>query len=500
MKQSLLIFRKDMDALRIEIVVFAVLAFAFAWTKLHIRNDEWTDLLIALAGCFLIARVVHADAIPGDRQFWLTRPYNRMSLLSAKLLFILLCVSLPLACAQFAVAVRLGYSASQIAPKLLFNQLALLGIGALPVLALCSLTSSIVIFIVVALAVALVSMAATLFSLFPVSQHSVPQAVDWVRNALAELLLLAIAGVVILRQYRHRATRSSIVAGIAGLSVAGAVYMLMPAGSVLRVQSWLSAKPGLSSGVTVSAKAGNAFPPVGRSIMNVPLSLVVGHLPPNVEVRADDLNISVAWPDQPLRFAQRPGANRRPESAGTAVFDVALLVTPELYLAKLDEPLTITGSLYLTLFGEDEKRTISLGRGPGAAQDGLRCQASRLIDRARPVIPPPGAEVTEWHSADSLTCTALFLWPSRLVYGQAGDHQFEFSNTLISYSPLPARLSFAPIEARWSEAEDAKDVTIVTRKPLDHFRRDFAVTGMTLRDFSRWPMPPPPPPPPPRRR
>ena len=83
MKQALHIFRKDVDALRIEIGVFVLLALAFGWTKIHVSNDEWTDPLIVLAASFLIARAVHADALPGDRQFWLTRPYTRMSLLSA---------------------------------------------------------------------------------------------------------------------------------------------------------------------------------------------------------------------------------------------------------------------------------------------------------------------------------------------------------------------------------------------------------------------------------
>jgi hypothetical protein len=227
----------------------------------------------------------------------------------------------------------------------------------------------------------------------------------------------------------------------------------------------------------------------------------VDHLPPDTEVRADDIDISVSWPSRPLQFARRPGVNRRSEDANTATFDVLLPVPETLYRAKFDEPLTIAGSLFLTIFGEDEKRTISLGRGPGAAQDGLRCQASRLIDRARPVIPPPGAEITEWHSADSLTCTALFRWPSRLVYARAGGQESEFSNTLISYSPLPARLSFAPIESRWSDAVDAADVTIITRKPLAHFRRDFALKGIRLRDFpGRFMRPPLTPPAPPARR
>jgi hypothetical protein len=490
MKQALHIFRKDVDALRIEIGVFILLAFAFAWTKIHMRNDDWTDPLVLFAASFLIARAVHADGIPGDRQFWLTRPYNRMSLLSAKLLFVVVCVSLPVACAQVAVALQFGYPVRQVLAGLLFNQLALLGIGAVPVLALSSLTRRMVTFILIALALALVSQggSSTLTFWFPDSRRPVPDSVAWIRNVFAELLLLAMATVVIFRQYRHRTTGSSMVMAITALNIAAAVYLLVPGSAVLRAQSWFSTNSALSSGVTVAAKPADDDARLAGSMMRVPLALVADHLPPNVEIRADDLNISVSWPGRPLRFAQRPGVNRRSEDARQAVFDVGLLVSRALYQERFDEPLTIKGSLFLTMFGEEERRRVSLRNGRATAQDGLRCEASGLTDRARPVIPPPGAEVTEWHPADSLICAALFRWPSKLVYAQAGDAQSDFSNSFISYSPLPARFSLAPVDLRWSEPVDSEEVTIVTRKPLVHFRRDFALTGVRLRDFERWRM------------
>jgi hypothetical protein len=278
------------------------------------------------------------------------------------------------------------------------------------------------------------------------------------------------------------------------LNIAAAGYLLIPAAFELRAQSWLSANPPLSSGVTVSAKPAEINYQPNGPMMLVPLTLIAGHLPPDVEIRADDLEISVSWPGRPLRFAHRPGANRRSQgptqtAAEQAVFDVGLPMDPALYRKRLDEPLTISGSLFLTIFGEEERKRFSLRDGRVAAPDGLRCEAFKLTDRGRPVIPGPGAEVSEWHSAGSLICAALFRWPSRLVYAQADagpSHEVpsEFSNTLITYSPFPARLSLAPLEVRRSDSLESENVTIVTRKPLVHFRRDFSLTGVTLRDFS----------------
>jgi hypothetical protein len=42
-------------------------------------------MLWIFAAVFLIARSIHAEAIPGDRQFWLARLYVRCSLFGAKL-------------------------------------------------------------------------------------------------------------------------------------------------------------------------------------------------------------------------------------------------------------------------------------------------------------------------------------------------------------------------------------------------------------------------------
>lgn len=91
MQQALHIFKKDVRYLSGEILLVIALAGVFAW-KLA---AQWAEILLPIAAVYLIARLIHAEAIPGERQFWTTRPYRWQSLLAAKILFILAFVSGP---------------------------------------------------------------------------------------------------------------------------------------------------------------------------------------------------------------------------------------------------------------------------------------------------------------------------------------------------------------------------------------------------------------------
>ena len=105
MKQTIHIFRKDLRFLRLEIAGFLLLVLVFAMTG----ETDYVSEAVEIAALYLVVRMIHAEAIPGDRQYWLTRPYRPMSLLGAKLLFIAAIVCLPLGMAQAAMAARMGF-------------------------------------------------------------------------------------------------------------------------------------------------------------------------------------------------------------------------------------------------------------------------------------------------------------------------------------------------------------------------------------------------------
>ena len=99
-------------------------------------------LLIPVSWWLLIARVIHAEALVGDRQFWLTRPYEWKKLLGAKALFLVVFLYLPLLIAQCLLLFRAGFRPLSFIPGLLFNLLLITGILVLPLMAIASVTAT----------------------------------------------------------------------------------------------------------------------------------------------------------------------------------------------------------------------------------------------------------------------------------------------------------------------------------------------------------------------
>ena len=93
---------KDIRSLRYEIGV--TLALFAAYSLDEVPGSEVFGFLLMIAARLLIVRVVHEETLPGTRQFWLTRPYSRASLLCAKILFILAFINLPKMIADLIIA------------------------------------------------------------------------------------------------------------------------------------------------------------------------------------------------------------------------------------------------------------------------------------------------------------------------------------------------------------------------------------------------------------
>jgi hypothetical protein len=129
MKQVIHIFRKDVRHLWKEITASLALLAIYVWgepetwvsgaaasglSSLATRSSIAGLLteLLPISWWLLVVRVVQDESLVGDRQFWVTRPYEWKKLLAAKVLFIGVFVSVPLLLAQFALLWLAGFPPS----------------------------------------------------------------------------------------------------------------------------------------------------------------------------------------------------------------------------------------------------------------------------------------------------------------------------------------------------------------------------------------------------
>jgi hypothetical protein len=476
MTQSIHIFRKDAYHLRFEIALFLAISalYAWAWSRqpYPTRGSEW---LLAIAAIFLIARVVHAEPIPGDDQFWVTRPYHWMSLAAAKLLFIGAFVCAPICAAQIAMLLALGFPLLSAVQGLLWSQV-LIFVASIFAAALAALTSGTALFMLAVLVLAGLSFVAEFAFPFYYPASGVyrfpePFALEWVRQYLALVLIALTAAFVLHRQYRHRATTLSRATGVIGICLAVSAFLLSPSQLVYAVQSSVTKVPSAANSVQVSVdpllKTRGAALISGRDPLynrvRIPIPIAVHGVPASFNSRVDAVALSFSWPGiQSWKPDAAPGVNPRASGPGVSLQDATVLMEPALYRELRTSPLTLTGAAYITLFGDTESRTVTLQQHPVNVQDGLQCFVGDL---------------------GYLICRSFFRWPARLVYGESAGRKFSFMNTVISYSPFPAEPDLGVMAWREGGGVSTAKVTLTTQKPLAYFWRRFQIRGIRLSDF-----------------
>ncbi|MEO8128676.1 MAG: hypothetical protein ABJF23_05825 [Bryobacteraceae bacterium] len=463
MRQALHILKKDVRFLRLEIGLFLTLTVMFGGMGMW-----WIEMPMLFAAAYLIARVVLGEAIPGANQFWLTRPYDWRSLLAAKVMFVLLFVNLPVCLAQLGVVLANGFPLGEVIAGLLWTQTLLILVLALPVAALASLTAGIMPFI---------------FSLFVLStiyffagdwltrtaESRWPAAVQWERDAFCGVVISVLTLAVLYLQYRGRRTVLSRALGVAVTAAGASIYWFFPLPLALALQAGTSKPPDYASGLQaqLSAVSNNQFERRRDGVVGIQFPITVTGLPEDVTIRADAIPIVIqgpngeTWRPDSRRLAS---VGRQTTQSGKVTFHTSILMERDFFNEVGEMPVTLKASIYFSAFGNARSRTIPFQEKPVNVMGGLQCYDGFF---------------------DAVTCRSAFRWPGALVYSSFGgnlDPVFQ----MISYSPFPGELRLHPMESHWSVAAPprAKEVTIVLKEPVAHFRRDFEIRDVHLPDFA----------------
>ena len=171
MSQILHIFRKDARRHWPEIAASLILVALYAWHEPANWHGEtafasdtffllqilWRFLpgLVFISWFLLIIRSVQSESLVGDRQFWITRPYEWWKLLAAKVLFVLAFVNAPYFIADAILLHRAGFSVFAHLSGLLEVQAVMAVTAFLVVATLATVTSGIGHLLLAALAVLL---------------------------------------------------------------------------------------------------------------------------------------------------------------------------------------------------------------------------------------------------------------------------------------------------------------------------------------------------------
>src|ERR1017187_2282386 len=127
MRQVAVIFRKDVRRLWPQVAGALGLPALVGWID---SQPSSTGAIAPLAGAlwaacwtYLAASVIQQERLPGDRQYWLTRPYDWRQLLSAKVLFVLAFAVLPLVAVKAAALSVNGIAPLRYASSVLVTSL-----------------------------------------------------------------------------------------------------------------------------------------------------------------------------------------------------------------------------------------------------------------------------------------------------------------------------------------------------------------------------------------
>jgi hypothetical protein len=476
MRQALHIFKKDFRYSRYEITLVAL--FALACAAIHLRgphgalNESWLPEIFWFLGvAFLIGRLVLAESITGDRQFWVTRPYRWKSLLGAKLVFIFAFVNIPVLLAHLAILLIDGFPLVPSIPGLLWSQVLLFAF-LLPFVALATLSA------VKPFQLILMACAAGVWLLMTSANVGPLSGVGWLPGSIAFTALCATAISILYLQYKGRRTVSSRWLAAGGVLISAVVMAAMPWPLAFAVQSHLSGQNTLGASIRIglSPIPEERFwqvqmkPKVG---LHFPIS--VRDIPGGTEVQPDALVISLQSSDgRTTQLAPQDcgSLKRGTMSASAATISALCIADPSFFNAQHGRPVTLRASLYFTLFGNAQSETIPLSDEPANAPAGLQC----YTDMVR----------AEW----DVYCRAAFRWPARLVYAKLGRTNANSFTQFVSYSPFPANLNIDPVETRWASAyasgppPNVRDVTIMVEEPLAHLQRNFEAQNIRLEQFA----------------
>jgi hypothetical protein len=472
MKQAFHIFKKDVRYLRYDLGITLLAATAFCLMGVrNMRGPGPAAIILPVAWWFLIGRVIHAEPLPGNRQFWLTRPYRWKSLLGAKILFILTFVNLPLLLADAAIIHAAGFSISNELAGLLWTQVLLIAAFVLPAAAFSAITSGLAELLVVTLLLVFGILARLLTASFA-HWGIYWMELEWVKTYYVLAQIAAAAAIVLLWQYARRSTFATRTVACAAALVLLASSALLPWTTAFALQTHLSKRNIDLSSIRIELDSDRKW--MGRIFageqdqMIAELPLQISGLPAGTELKPNGLAVKLCAPDGETWVVNQSPPDSFNFEAG--VTSLRAVMGRAFYAKVKDRPLQFRGTLYFTLYGNKQGAPIPLNRGPVMVNGVGLCSAG----------------------ARFLLCNSAFRPQSDLVTIQmlqdspgGAKATTEGLSDNASYSPFPAGVNVNPLYQFFSpRLKPIFQARIEASEPVAYLERNFEIDYVHLNDFA----------------
>jgi len=475
-QQALHIFRKDVRHLRFEIagilllLIVLVLTGVQTWEGLQSRGGPESDsggpldVLLPLAWSLLIARAIQTEALPGDRHFWLTRPYSRSGLLLSKALLIVTFINLPLMAAQAAIVSLDGLPLLSNFGVLLWNQVLISVLLLLPVAAMAALTRNLAQFL------PLVVLTGTLLA-GPVSAHGSMGDLEWIRSSLGLFIAAAIGVLVLQRQYRLRRSVNTAFLALGSTAAGMILYLAFPHSLAFAIQSRVMGLPDsqLALRLDQTGRRTKDLMEANRYQQMVALPIAVTGADPR-NLRVDSSKIT---------FKSLSGITRQ-SWARVTVVEQQLVHTTSLdrtfFDAAKDSPVNVRAELYLTQFGRARSINVPLDGTPVYISGPGQCGVVAGYDRR------------------TFVCRSAFQAPRPFLSDRV-SREHSYRRRSDSYSPLPTLPSLNPVISETYDligrdsnelapAVPERPATLLVREPVAYFRYTMEAPNVRLGDFA----------------
>lgn len=357
MNQAGHIFAKDARHLRWEIAISLVLTIAYVvvvpamWNQPHQGPSQmamiqelrvlagFLNLLMGVSWWILITRVVQSESLVGDRQWWITKPYEWSELLSAKLLFLAVFILLPILIAKAVILAEGGFAPFAHLPGLGYGLLTFAAFLVLPLLAVAAVTATFGRATLSSLGVIVAFIALeALASVFVTGGFSV----EWLGWIVVVILLSAICAGVGLQYARRSTWRSRLIlaAGLVLISVALAIS----GSSALVALTYRQSGAPVRLSYASQSKATGYTQWAGRKLIGVSVPIHVSGIAAGMAVDLNAVQVTAEAADGrrwTSGWTALWGARYRPETDAALIAPLPLQIDRTFFQQEQKKPVTL---------------------------------------------------------------------------------------------------------------------------------------------------------------